>query len=394
MVTATSVAKDIYWVGALNPELHWFDIVMHTPHGTTYNSYLILAEKIALVEQVHARFTDDLVNNIQQIIEPSKIDYLIVNHTEMDHTGALVKLLDLAPHAQIVSTKVAANFLKKIVNREFRSIVVGDGDTLDLGNKTLNFISVPYWHWPDTMFTYLVEDKALFPCDGFAAHYCDERLFNDLVPDYSEDFKYYYDSIMRPFRSKIAEGVEKIKELDIKLICPSHGPILRTNPKKYIQLYADWSQPEPIAGKKNIVLFYVSAYGNTKLMAENIAASINASHTATAKLIDAKTAEVDAIRSNLEAADGIIFGSPTFTSDALKPIWDIIALLGTVSTKGKPVAAFGSYGWSGEAVQLLEERLKGMKMKVVIPGLKANFVPNQAELDKCREFGKLFIDKL
>ncbi|MFB3896587.1 MAG: FprA family A-type flavoprotein [bacterium] len=394
MVTATAVAKDIFWVGALNPDLRWFDVVMHTPHGTTYNAYLILGEKIALVEQVHARFTDVLIDNIRQLIDPAKIDYLIVNHTEMDHTGALVKVLDLAPNAQVVSTKVAATFLKKIVNREFRSIAVGDGDTLSLGNKTLQFISVPYWHWPDTMFTYLVEDKTLFPCDGFAAHYCDERLFNDLVPDYTEDFKYYYDSIMRPFRPKIAEGVEKIKDLDINLIGTSHGPIVRTDPRKYIQLYTDWAKSVPAAGKKNIVIFYVSAYGNTKKMAEEIAATINDSNIATAKLIDAKTAAVDDVRSDLESANGIIFGSPTFTGDALKPVWDIISLLGTVSAKGKPVAAFGSYGWSGEAVSLLEERLKGMKMKVAIPGLKANFVPNQTELDKCREFGKSFMAKI
>jgi NADH oxidase (H2O-forming) len=394
MVTATPIIKDIYWVGALNPELRWFDIVMHTPHGTTYNAYLILTEKITLVEQVHARFTDVLINNIKQIIEPGKIDYIIVNHTEMDHTGALIKILDIAPNAQVVSSKVAATFLKKILNREFRSIAVGDGDTLDLGNKKLKFISAPYWHWPDTMFTYLVEDRTLFPCDGFAAHFCDERLFNDLVPDFSEDYRYYYDSIMRPFKPKIAEGVEKIKGLDINLICPSHGPILRTEPNKYIQRYADWSKPEPATGKKNIVIYYISAYGNTKRMAEEIAATINATNTVTAKLVDAKTIDAEEVRSDLETADGIIFGSPTFTSDALKPIWEIISLFGTVSTKGKPVAAFGSYGWSGEAVQLLEERLKGMKMKVVIPGLKANFVPNQAELEKCREFAKSFIEKI
>lgn len=394
MVNATSVTKDIYWVGALNPELRWFDIVMYTPHGTTYNAYLILGEKIALVEQVHERFTDVLLNNIKQVIDPSKIDYLVVNHTEMDHTGALVKILDYAPNAQVVSTKVAANLLKKIVNRDFRSITVADNDTLSLGNKTLQFISVPYWHWPDTMFTYLVEEQTLFPCDGFAAHFCDDRLFNDLVPDYTEDMKYYYDSIMRPFRPKIAEGVDKVKDLAINLICPSHGPILRTDPKKYIQLYAEWSQSKPISGKKNIVIFYVSAYGNTQKMAEEIAASINASSNATAKLIDVKAADIDVVRSELESANAILFGSPTFTGDALKPIWDIISLLGTVSAKGKPVAAFGSFGWSGEAVQLLEERLKGIKMKVVIPGLKINFVPNQVELDKCREFGKSFLEKI
>ena len=394
MVSSLQIKPKLYWVGALNPELRWFDIVLYTPHGTTYNAYLIIDEKIALVELVHEKFTDTLVENIKSVIDLAKLDYIIINHTEMDHTGALSKLLDLAPTAQIVSTKTAANFLKKIVNREFRSLPVGDGSTLNLGKNNLQFISVPYWHWPDTMFSYLIEDKILFPCDGFGCHFCDERMFNDKVADFYEDFKYYYDHIMRPFKPKIADGIKKIAGLDIKMFCPSHGPILRTNPEKYIQAYTEWSKEALKSAQKQILIFYVSAYGNTKRMADEIAAEINQSGTAEAKLFDAKTTEPELIRDELETADGILFGSPTFISDAVKPIWDIISLLPTVAVKGKPVAVFGSFGWSGEAVQLLEERLKGLKMKINVPGLKINFAPSQTELEKCREFAKTFINTL
>ncbi|MCX7919623.1 MAG: FprA family A-type flavoprotein [bacterium] len=394
MVQPIQIQSNLYWVGAFNPELRWFDVVLYTPHGTTYNSYLILDEKVALIELVHAKFTDTLIDNITSIIELSKLDYIIVNHTEMDHTGALSQLLELAPNVQVVSTKTAANFLKKIVNRDFHSLPVTDQSILDLGQKKLRFISVPYWHWPDTMFTYLVEDAILFSCDGFGCHFCDERLFNDTVANFDDDFKYYYDHIMRPFKPKIAAGISKIAGLDITMICPSHGPILRSNPEKYIQLYTDWTKEVPPSAKKRIAIFYVSAYGNTRNMAEVIAAEINQSGTIEAKLINAKEAEVELLRNELESADGFLFGSPTFMGDAVKPIWDIISLLPTVAVRGKPVAVFGSFGWSGEAIHLLEDRLKGLKMNITLPGLKIHFVPNRTELEQCRDFAKAFIASL
>lgn len=386
------VTKDIYWVGALNANLRIFDVFLHTKHGTTYNSYLIKSKKPALVEAVHAKFTEEFLDKVKSLIDPKELAYIIVNHTEMDHTGALKELLRVAPNAEIVSSKSAAMFLKNILNCDFKSRVVADGDTLDLGDRHLKFIWAPFWHWPDTMFSYLQEDKVLFPCDGFASHFCDERLFDDKVENFDEDFQYYYNHIMRPFLPKIREGLRKVEGLDIKLIAPSHGPILRTNPKRYIDAYREWTQEKPHPKKKALVV-YVSAYGNTKLMAEAIGKGVF-SGGCEVEIIEGSDVNVEILRDKIEDADGILFGTPTINNDALKPIWDAICLLNSVDGKKKLTACFGSYGWSGEAVGFLEGRLKGLRYKVFEPGVKVNFVPTADDLKKCEEFGRGFANAI
>jgi NADH oxidase (H2O-forming) len=385
--------KDIHWVGVLNAPLRVFDVVFETRFGTTYNSYLILAEKPTLIDCVHEKFTTEYLDKLRSLINLKDICYIVVNHTEMDHSGALGHLLKEATNAQILSTKTASLFLKNILHRDFKEKIVEDGEEISMGNKKLKFIHAPYWHWPDTMFTYLEEDRILFPCDGFATHFCDERLFDDRVDNFVEDFRHYYEHIMGPYRKKILEAIEKLKNLDIQLIAPSHGPILRTDPRKYINAYKDWSTPKKDTGKKQILIYYASMYGNTKKMAEAVAKGATTVDIEV-KLIDAANASPEFMRCEIECADGILFGSPTINGDALMPLWDIIDIMFSVNVKGKKCATFGTYGWSGEATRLMEERLKGLKLNVVQPPLKVNFVPTEEDLKKCSIFGYDFAKSL
>ncbi len=391
-MSALRIADGVYWVGVLNANLRWFDVVVPTEHGTTYNSYLILDDKVALIDTSHPDFTELFLEKVSSLVDPRKIDYIIVHHAEMDHSGALADLLERAPEAEVVSSKAGIRYLQQVTNREFKARVVGDGDELQLGRRTLRFIAAPFWHWPETFFTYDVEDRILFPCDGFASHYADERMFDDRVEDFTEDFRIYYDHIMRVNKSRIWQAVKKVQELDVRIIAPSHGPILRERAQWAIERYAEWSKPVEKTGK-HVLIFYVAAYGNTARMADAIAAGLREEEVE-ASLYDAKGLDAVALFDDIEAADGLLFGSPTFNGDAVKPIWDVLYWLSFVEVKGKKAGAFGSYGWSGEAVKLIEERLQTLKLKVPVPGLKTLLVPSEQELERCREFGREFARQL
>ncbi|MGQ3685588.1 MAG: FprA family A-type flavoprotein [Candidatus Loosdrechtia sp.] len=387
------IKKNIHWVGVLSATLRVFDVIFPTRFGTTYNSYLIKADKPTLIDSVHQKFTKEHIEKLKSLIDLEDIQYIVVNHTEMDHSGALADLLKETPNAKILSTRTAAYLLKNILHKDFKGKLVEDGETISLGNKQLKFIHAPFWHWPDTMFTYLEEDRILFPCDGFATHFCDERLFDDRVDDFMSDFQHYYEHIMGPYRKKILEAIEKIKNLDIQVIAPSHGPILRTDPWKYMKAYEDWSTPRKDPGIKQIVIFYVSMYGNTKRMAEAIANGISKVNTEV-KLYDAANVSPENMRCEIESCDGMLFGSSTINGDAIRPIWDIINIMFSVNTKDKRFATFGTYGWSGEATKLMEDRLKGLKLKVIQPPLKVVLTPKEEDLKKCSIFGYDFAQAL
>ena len=241
---AVKIKENVHWVGALDPQLIVFDIVIPTEHGTTYNSYLVIgSEKIALIDTVKVEFTDEYIKTIGTIVDPKQIDYIVINHTEPDHSGALPAIIDFVPNITPVFSRTAKSFVTNILHREFNSIIVGDNDTLDLGGKTLQFVSAPFLHWPDSMFTYLQEDKILFTCDAFGAHYCSKERFSDEVaaPEaVFSAFEFYYKCILRPFKDHIEKALTKIKDFDLEIIAPSHGPILRGNQLKYLESYKKW----------------------------------------------------------------------------------------------------------------------------------------------------------
>ncbi|WAM34865.1 FprA family A-type flavoprotein [Caldicellulosiruptor morganii] len=396
----TELKENVYSVGVKDPELRIFDIVMYTKYGTTYNSYLVIgSEKVALIENVKYKFFDQFLDNIKEIIDPARIDYLIVNHTEPDHSGSIERLLEINPKIKILGSSSAMKFLKKITNKDYEFQIVNDRDQISLGDKTLKFISAPFLHWPDSIYTYLVEDSILFTCDSFGCHYSTENLdinwvMNNDREGFMDAYKYYYDVIMSPFKSYVLQAIEKIKDLKIDVIATGHGPVLTNYKDQLIGLYRSWSEellktPE----KPYVVIVYVSAYGYTEMLAEKISKAIEDAGI-DVFIFNAIQHKMEEILEKIYGAKGVLFGSPTINSDALLPIYEILIRLNPIVHKGKIAAAFGSYGWSGEAVSNIEARLKQLRFKVIEPGLKVNFKPNDEELKKAYEFGILFAEKI
>ena len=379
-MSAIQISKDVYWVGVKDPDLRVFDIIMATEHGTTYNAYLIKGEnKTALIDTVKEGFTEEYFANIEDIVPLDSIDYLVVNHTEPDHSGAMHTLLDRLPNLEIVCGTAALPFVRNVLNREANITTVKDNVEIDLGGKTLVFKLMPYMHWPDTMMEFLVEDKILFSCDGFAAHLAWENIFADECKfDFEHEMEYYYDAIMRPFASYIRRNMPKLDDLDIQMIAPSHGPLIRRVVRSYLDRYNEWAA-DKTEGKKQVAIVYVSSYGNTARIAEGLADKLTAKGW-TPVMVNAADFDVEETRNVLEASKAIMFGTPTFAGDAVRPTWDVVNLLSTIPTKETKTAVFGSFGWGGEGVKLVQARLDGMKMKVFEEIFKIRLVPSDDDM--------------
>jgi len=390
-----SVKDDIYWAGILDKDIRVFDIIMRTEYGTTYNAYVVKGkDKNVLVEVAKEMFFDEFLERLQSVIDPADIDYIVLNHSEPDHSGSLKQLLPYCPNAVVIASGAALRFLKEITNMEFNARQVKDGDKIDIGGKTLQFIMAPFLHWPDTMFTYMPESKTLFSCDAFGCHYCDEKVFNDLVEgDFYDAYKYYFDNIMGPFKKYVLDALDKIKDLPIETICNGHGPVIRKDPQKYIEMYRAWAAPAQKHGK-SVVIAYVSAYGYTKKMAQYIATGLISAGDIDVSLYDFVYDDINAAMRTIGEADGVLLGSPTLVGDALPPILNILSHLNPYVHKGKMMGAFGSYGWSGEAVPNLEERIRELRFQIPVPGLRINFSPSDAQLKECEAFGIKFAEAL
>lgn len=394
-MSAILAKENIWYVGVLDPDLRVFDIIMHSDYGTSYNSYLVKGtEKTVLFETSKAEFYDEFLANICEVCDPSTIDYIVVNHTEPDHTGSMQRLLELAPNAQVLGSNSAIMFLKEIVNAPFAHRVVTEKDEIDLGGMTLKFISVPMLHWPDSMYTYIPEAKALFTCDSFGCHYADKRIFNDQIDgDFTDAYKYYFDHIMGPFANPyVRAALNKIEGLDIHFIGNGHGPVLRSNIQHYLDLYRAWSTPVKTPGKR-VVIAYVSAYGYTKMLAEQIAAGA-AEAGAEVKMFDLVTDDKEAARAAIAEADGFLLGSPTILSDALPPIYEMLIGLNPIIDKGKVAGAFGSFGWSGEAVPNLISRMEQLKLYLPLEPIKVRFRPRESDLIAAKHYGIDFVNAI
>ena len=384
---------DFYWSGIIDDKLRVFDIIMYTEFGTTYNSYVLKAkDKIVLFETVKEKFFDEWMDKLEDIIDVTKIDYLVVNHTEPDHAGSVERLLELSPHLKIISTGCAAGFLKEIVNREFCSITVSDDERMQIGDKTLHFMIVPNLHWPDTMYTFIEEEQILVTCDSFGSHYGFEDVLVSKVTDqegYMRATKYYFDCIIGPFKPYMLKALERVRALDVSMICPGHGPVLDDNIGFIEDTYEDWCTVINPNKKKTVIMPYVSAYGYTKQIAEKIEEGIRESGDIDVRSYDMVTADQAKVLEELGFADGILFGTPTIVGEALKPIWDLTTSIFAGTHGGKLASAFGSYGWSGEGVPHIMERLKQLHMRTV-DGLRIRFKPGETDLVEAFEFGYNF----
>lgn len=392
------ISDDVSWIGILDYDIVTFDIVMETEFGTSYNSYFINAEKKAIIETAKEKFAYTYIDKIKQLADPSEIEYIIFNHTEPDHSGSLKDVLQLAPEATVVGSGNAIRYLNDIVDIPFKSMVVKDGDSLDLGNKTLRFISAPNLHWPDTMYTYLEEDRLLFTCDSFGAHYCDDRIFDDKVGDFDDAFKYYFDVILKPYSRFMLKAIDKIRPLEIDAICTGHGPVLRKDWKKYVDLsekyareYLDITLGER---EKRVLITYVSAYGYTKEMAEAIAMGIESEGNTGVKLMDIEHVSIGDIEAEIVKSDGLLVGSPTINQNTLLQVYKLFAVINPLRDKNKLAASFGSYGWSGEAAGIIEANLKSLKLKVMGENAAFKFRPEEEKRMELVAFGNRFAKEL
>ncbi len=387
------IAPNVYYVGMLNPGMRNFDIIMYTDYGTTYNSYLILGEKNVLIETVHDTYKREFIEKIEEYIPISQLDYVILNHTEPDHSGSLSELLAIKPDLLVIATSAAIKNLGHIMNRTFQSQVVKQGDILEIGDgKKLEFIIAPNLHWPDTMFTYFEKEQILFSCDMFGCHYCEPVIFDyqlKRADRYEAEIKYYFDCIFSPFPKFVQDGLEKIENLEIKMICCSHGPVIKTGIEKTIALYKQWAIPQNTG--TNAAIFYVSAYGYTAMIAEMIKNQMIEKGISVVAYDLLSVPEEKAV-SLMKSADILCFGSPTINGDALEPIWNLINKTVVPLAKGKLALVFGSYGWSGEACQFLNDRLKALRYRVFPENLRIQFKPSEEEMNKGKEIVDRFLD--
>lgn len=382
-----------YWAGIVDDTLRVFDIIMYTEFGTTYNSYVWKAgDKTVLFETAKARCFDEYLDKLKEIIDVTSIDYLVVSHTEPDHAGSIEMLLEYSPQMKVIATGCAIGFLKEIVNRDFCAIAVKDNQEMEIGGKTLRFMIVPNLHWPDTMYTYVEEEKILVTCDSFGSHYAFPDVLVSKVTnreDYMKATKYYFDCIIGPFKPYMKKALARVRDLDVSMICPGHGPVLDEKIHEMYDTYGEWCTVINPNARKTVIIPYVSAYGYTAQLAEKIAEGIEDSGDVDVRCYDMVEADQAKVLEEIGFADGILFGTPTIVGEALRPIWDLTTSIFAGTHGGKLASAFGSYGWSGEGVPHILERLKQLKMKVV-EGFKVCFKPSEVQLLDAYEYGYNF----
>ncbi|HNX42886.1 MAG TPA: FprA family A-type flavoprotein [Bacteroidales bacterium] len=389
------ISDDVSWVGVLDRELVTFDVVMHTPYGTTYNAYFINADRKTIVETVKVKYFDTFVEKLRTLCDPAELEYIIVNHTEPDHSGSLGKLLEIAPKAKVVGSGNAIRYLRDLLGFDFTHIQVKDQDVIDLGNKKLRIIGAPNLHWPDSVYSYLEEDKLLFTCDSFGAHYCDEAMFDDLAGNWDDSFKYYFDVILKPFSRFMLKAIEKIRPLEINAILPGHGPILRSHWKKYVDMSEKLSRETLGQGTKPMVFIaYVSAYQNSATIGAKIAEGAKQVAGVDVELHDIETMGLDKIDAYLSECTGLIVGSPTINQNILMPVYQLFAAVNPIRDKGKLAGAFGSYGWSGESMKMIESNLTNLKLKFFGEGVFVKFTPHEEDYRKAVDYGRKFAEQM
>lgn len=391
---AVMLRDGFFWTGIMDEKLRVFDIIMYTEFGTTYNSYVLKAgDKTVLFETVKAVFFEQYLEKLQDVMDVTRIDYLVVSHTEPDHAGSIERLLEYSPQMKILATSCALGFLREIVNRDFVGIAVKDGQEMAIGSRTLRFLIVPNLHWPDTMYTFIQEEQILVTCDSFGAHYCVPGVTSDGIEreeEYEGALRYYFDNIIGPFKPYMLQALERVEHLDITMIATGHGPVLVGNRiRSVMERYREWSTVVNPNQKKTVIIPYVSAYGYTGLLAERIQAGIEDSGEVEVRLYDLVEADMAKVSEELLYADGFLLGTPTILGEALKPVWELTLSMYPVTHGGKYAGAFGSYGWSGEGVPHITERLRQLKLQVV-NGLSVRLKPTEADLLSAYEYGYQF----
>ncbi|HPI23451.1 MAG TPA: anaerobic nitric oxide reductase flavorubredoxin [Spirochaetota bacterium] len=392
---AIQVKNNVWWVGTADWELRKFHGSEYSTHrGTSYNSYLVREEKTALIDTVWRPFADEYVDNLAKTIDLSKIDFVVANHAEIDHSGALPELMERIPEAPVYCTANGVKSLKGHYHRDWNFVPVKTGDRISLGAKDLIFIEAPMLHWPDSMFCYLTGDNILFSNDAFGQHYATSGLFNDLADPaelFAECVKYYA-NILTPFSplvlKKIAEFVSLSLPLDI--ICTSHGVIWRDNPMQIVERYLAWAD----AYRENrIAILYDTMWNGTRVLAEQMAKGVvEADPSVTVELFNVATTDKNDVITEVFKSKGIMVGSPTINRSVLSSVAAILDQIHGLQFKGKKAAGFGCYGWSGESVTDINERLGKAGFEVMPDGFKALWNPDEKSRDDAVRFGRSFAE--
>lgn len=392
-----NIKNNIYLVGNVDWEIEHYQGYKYSTHkGTSYNAYLIKEQKNVLIDTVDAPFTDVFIRNLKNEIDLNAIDYIVINHGEKDHTGALPELMKLIPDTPIYCTKNGEKSLRGQYHQNWNFNIVKTGDKLDLGDKELIFVEMPLLHWPDSMLCYLTKDNILFSNDAFGQHYATSAIYNDLVDQcelHVECLK-YYSNILTPYNSKVIKKIEEILSMNLPLdmICPSHGVLWRDNPSQIIELYLKWAGDYQ---ENQITILYDTMWESTSDMAEAIAEGIKKSDSTTViKLMHLSKKDKNDVISEIFKSKAILVGSPTVNRGVLTSIASIFEFIKSLGFKGKKAASFGSYGWSGESTKIINAKLLDSGFVLVNDGLQMMWKPDADAIKECITFGEEFSNKL
>nr|WP_290228390.1 diflavin flavoprotein [Trichocoleus desertorum] len=386
-IQTSEIAAETTTIRSLDWDRDRFDIEFGLKNGTTYNSFVIKGEKIALVDTSHEKFRQLYLETLTQVVDPAKIDYLVISHTEPDHSGLVRDVLALAPQATVVGSKVAIQFLEDLVHQPFKRQIVKNGDRLDLGNgHELEFVIAPNLHWPDTIFSYDTKTQILFTCDAFGMHFCDDRTFDEDLSEIEADFRFYYECLMAPNARSVLSALKRMGELpEVKQIATGHGPLLYYNVAEWVDRYRNWSQAKA-KSEKTVAVFYVSDYGYSDRLSQALAKGITKTGVAV-EMMDLKSADPQEVQELVGRSAGLAIATPPVSGSAAATAQ---AALGTVLAAAKDkqaVGIFESYGGDDEPVDPLVTRFRESGLTVAFPAVRIKDTPNESVYQLCEEAG-------
>ncbi|MEW9122748.1 MAG: flavodoxin domain-containing protein [Thermotaleaceae bacterium] len=388
-MTSKEIKKGIYWVGAVDWDIRKFHGPSYSTHlGTSYNAYLIIDEKVTLVDIVDVHFVDQMIDNIKEIIDPTQIDYVVINHVEPDHSGGFPKLMSLSPKAKVFCSKNGKDAMERHYFGDYQYEVVKTGDVISLGQRSIKFIEAPMLHWPDSMFSYIEEEALLMPNDAFGQHYASSKLFDDEndMCTVMDEAKKYYANILMPFSPLVVKKIEEILKLGLKIdmIAPSHGIIWRSSPEKIIEAYMRWGKGE--TNRKAIVV-YETMWHSTEKMAREVIEGL-VSEGVDARLYKISISDINDIIKEVLDAKAILAASSTINNTMIANMAYFLEELMGLKPRNKIGASFGSYGWGKGAVANIEKKLKETGIQLVKEGLEIRYVPTEEDLKACYDYGK------
>lgn len=384
-MASNEIKKGIYWVGGIDWDIRNFHGYL-TQRGTSYNAYLILDEKVVLVDTVKHYLFDEMLNRLKKVIDPAKIDYILSNHVEMDHSGSIPKMLELIPNAKIITSIQGEKGLRRHYKQNWNFHVVKSGDNLNIGKRTLTFVHTPMVHWPDSMVTYLSEEKLLFSNDAFGQHIASSERYDDEIgwDILKEEAAKYYGNIVMPFGDQVKKAIKSLSQLNIDLICPSHGIIWRSFIPKILEEYGKWSNYDT---ENKALVVYDSMWGSTEKMSYKLREGLEEMGILTT-MRNLKTNHISDAITDLLTSKIVLIGSPTLNNGLLPSMGSFLTYIKGLRPRKRIGFAFGSYGWGGQAVAAIEDVMKSLSWSIPIEGIKINYIPDREELLKIKEIGK------